>query len=148
MTKRTRDLIQRIVALGCTSEEAWKLRRIEKTLHRWAEQTCGVGNGNFSWSIERDETTGKPFRVTHSHNTGKLRRDAIADREAGALKRLHLLIADRNFRADPTGSGAGRLQYYHQTDPRGCALYLLRASDVRPGEQLDSVYSRGLAVCE
>lgn len=148
MTKRTTDLIQRIVALGLTTDEARKLRRIEMALHRWAEQTCGVGNGNFSWSIERDETTGKPFCVTHSHSGGKPRRQAIADREAGALKRLHLLIADRNFRADPTGSGAGRLQYYHQTDPRGCALYLIRASDIRPGESLDSVYSRGLPVCE
>jgi len=149
MTKRTTNLIQRTIALGFTSEEAWQLRRIEMTLHRWAEAECGDSNDHFSWSIERDEATGKPFRVVHPHKAGsKVRRESIPDREAGALKRLHLTVAARNFRADPTGSGDGRLQYHHQTDPRGCALYLVRASDVRPGEKLDEVYSRGLAVCE
>jgi hypothetical protein len=137
MTNRTTDLIQRIVALGFTTKEAWQLRRIEKTLHRWAEQTCGVGNGNFSWSIERDETTGKPFCVTHSQKAGsKARRESIPDRENGALRRLAAITVRHP-----------EIYGYHQTDPRGCALYLLRASDVRPGEQLDSVYPRGLAVC-
>jgi len=148
MTKRTKELIQRICALGFTVDEAWQLRRIEMTLHRWGEQECGDSNDHCSWSIERDEATGKPFRVVHPHSGGKSRREAVADREAGALKRLHLTVAARNFRVDPVGSGDGRLQYYHQADPRGCALYLLRASDVRLGERLDEVYSRGLAACE
>jgi len=149
MTKRTTELIQRITALGFTADEAWQIRRISMTLSRWGEQECGDSNDFASWSIERDEKTGKPFRVVHSHKAGsKVLREAIPDREAGALKRLHLLVAARNFRVDPAGSGEGRFQYYHQTDPRGCALYLLRASDVRPGEKLDEIYTRGLAVCE
>ena len=109
----------------------------EKTLHRWAEQKCGDSNDWASWSIERDETTGKPFRVTHPHKAGKARRESIPDRENGALRRL----------ASITVRYPG-IYGYHQTDPRGCALYLLRASDIRPGEKLDSIYSRGLPVCE
>jgi len=37
--------------------------------------------------------------------------------------------------------------YYHQGDPRGVALYLVRLSDVPPGASLDSYYTRGIAVC-
>ena len=147
MTKRTTDLIQRIVALGFQDEEAWQLRRIEMTLHRWAEQECGDQNDHCSWSIERDEKTNKPFRVTYPHKGNTRRREAIADLESGALKRLGKIVAGRNERVLTTTLDAQVLSY-HQTDPRGCALYLLRASDVRPGEKLDSVYSRGLAVCE
>ena len=138
MTKRTTALIQRIVALGFTSEEAWKLRRIEMTLHRWSEQECGDSNDHCSWSVERDEKTGKPFRVVHPHKTGsKSRREAIADLETGALRRLAAITARYP-----------EIHGYHQTDPRGASLYLLRASDIRPGKEPDSVYSRGLAVCE
>ena len=137
MTKRTTNLIQRIVALGFTSGEARQLLRIEKTLHRWAEQECGDSNDWASWSIERDEATNRPFRVTHPHKAGsKVRRESIPDRENGALRRLASITARYP-----------EIYGYHQTDPRGCALYLLRASDIRPGEQLDSIYSRGLAVC-
>lgn len=211
MTKRTADLIQRIVALGFTTEEAWQLRRIERTLHRWAEAECGDSNDWASWSIERAEPVelklvnwpnesgnvwlvesrpgglspiqefktrdkadkdavrahrrqqdkanrqaGKPFRVTHPHKAGsKVRREAIPDREKGALKRLDRIVAARNERWFAPNTEANRISEmpgfvlsYHQTDPRGCALYLLRASDVRPGEKLDSIYSRGLAVCD
>jgi hypothetical protein len=148
MTKRTTNLIQRTIALGFTSDEAWQLRRISRTLSRWGELECGTDAGH----IERDEATGRPrfynARARYVQANDPRAWSIIPDREAGALKRLHLLVAARNFRVDPTGSGEGRLQYFHQSDPRGCALYLVRASDIRPGEQLDSVYSRGLAVCE
>jgi hypothetical protein len=107
------------------------------TLHRWAEAECGDSNDHCSWSIDRDEKTGKPFRVVHPHNGSKVRRESIPDRENGALRRLAAITVRYP-----------EIYGYHQTDPRGCALYLLRASDVRPGEQLDSIYSRGLPVCE
>ena len=155
MTKRTTDLIQRIVALGFQDEEAWQLRRIEMTLHRWAEQECGDQNDHCSWSIERDEKTNKPFRVTYPHKGNTRRREAIADRETGALKRLARIVATRNERWFAPNTEANRISEmpgfvlsYHQTDPRGASVYLLRASDIRPGENLDSVYTRGLAVCE
>lgn len=89
------------------------LRKAQKTLHRWAELECGDGNDYASWAIERDEKTGKPYMVTHSHN-GYPRRERIADRETGALKRVAAVCR------------ASGLHYYHQTDPRGCALYVAR----------------------
>lgn len=137
MTKRTTDLIQRICALGFTSEEAWQLRRIEMTLHRWSELECGTDAGH----IERDETTGLPrfynARARYAQANDPRAWSIIPDRENGALRRLAAITVRH-----PEIFG------YHQTDPRGCALYLLRASDIRTGESIDSVYSRGLAVCE
>ena len=38
------------------------------------------------------------------------------------------------------------LTHYVQGDPRGCALYILRPSDVPDGELAESYYSRGVAV--
>ena len=55
-------------------------------------------------------------------------RTPIADREAGALRRVRAVCA------------ANGLHFYHQGDPRGCALYVAR-------EPLDgSNYTRGFAV--
>jgi hypothetical protein len=90
---------------------------------------CGSDRG----AIERDETTGKPyFRNAY---TGKRSRLPVADKEAGALRRLASIM----------------LRYpgllaYHQTDPRGAALYILQPSDVPAGIPLDCCYSRGIAV--
>jgi len=84
------------------------LRRAELTLQRWAELECGDSNDFASWAIERDEQTGKPYRVTYPHNSDKVRRYATPDREKGALRRVK-----------DTG-----LYFYHQTDPRGAALYV------------------------
>ena len=98
------------------------------TLHSWFEQECGSERG----CIERDETTGKPFW----RNQLSDRRWAMADRETGARKRLAKLMARY-----PS------LLAYVQTDPRGAALYVLRADLVESGEDIEQVYSsRGVAV--
>jgi hypothetical protein len=119
-TKQTTEMINRLVNTGVSFDDAWQLRRISMTLHRWHEMECGIGNG----CIERDETTNKPYWL----NSMTMRRHPIADREAGALRRLSRIMA--NY---PT------LSAYVQGDPRGAALYV--------GEQLtDSNYNRGIAV--
>lgn len=104
------------------------LRRAEMILHRWAELECGDGNNYQSWAIERDEATGKPFMTIYPHD-GKTRRYAVADREAGALRRVAALCKELN------------LHFYHQTDPRGCALYI----STEP--LTNSNYSRGIPCC-
>lgn len=110
-----------------TIEDASILRRAEITLHRWAEQECGDSNDYASWAIERDEKTGKPFMVRYPHK-GESRRSAIPDRETGALKRVRAVCSRLG------------LHFFHQTDPRGCALYVSR-------EPLtDSAYTNGVAV--
>lgn len=156
------ELYSKLQALGFTYEEAVALRRIEMTLHRWAEAEC---NGE----IEREEigiSAGKPFRVYEPPFMSDPRFPAvpamrkkylIADREAGALRRLKAIVFARNARArhvDPTLTKnpflktpeAGDVIPYHQTDPRGCALYLLKRSDLGDSP-INQVYNRGVAVC-
>lgn len=113
-----------------TIAHAHTLRRAEMTLHRWAELECGDSNDFQSWAIERDEKTDKPFMVRNVHSTGRVYRAATPDREAGAIKRVEQVCKELG------------LFYYHQTDPRGCALYV-------SNEPLtDSNYSsRGVACC-
>ena len=113
--------------LGIPIEDANILRRAQLTLHRWAELECGDGNDYASWAIERDETTDKPYMCRYPHD-GKMHRSPVADREAGALRRV-AEVCKRNS-----------LHFYHQTDPRGCALYVAR-------EPLTgSNYNRGVAM--
>ena len=109
-------------------DDANSLRRAELTLQRWGEQECGDSNDYNSWSIERDETTGKPYRCVYPHK-GEMRRYLVPDREAGALKRVAEICKRNN------------LHFFHQTDPRGCALYV-------SNEPLtDSAYTNGVSCC-
>lgn len=110
-------------------DDANALRRAQLTLHRWGEQECGDGNDYVSWAIERDDTTGKPFMVYHRFTKPHPERVSIADREAGALKRI-AEVCKRNG-----------LHYFYQTDPRGCALYVSNAP------LSDSAYTNGIACC-
>ena len=101
------------------------------TLHRWSEREC---NGE----IERDETTGKVFANSMAYINGYSKKNhtySIPDKETGALKRLDKIM-----------SKYPDLWYYNQTDPRGCALYIGKKSDLRDGEKIDAVYSRGFGV--
>lgn len=119
-------------------EDAAALRKVSMTLHRWHELECGVEAGH----VERDGENGegKPFfvsghRVSNAANGWRETRTPIADREAGAKRRLAKIMARY-----PT------LKAYIQGDPRGCALYILRPGDVPNGESADAYYSRGVAV--
>lgn len=151
------QLFNRLQNLGFTYEEAVSLRRIEITLQRWGELECGDDNGR---CIERDETTGKPFMTYERGTSGQRGRYAIADREAGAIKRLCKIVEARNSRAAQlhvANGGSlgdktpGFVTAYHQGDCRGCNLYLLTREQLtgHNGEQLpiDQYYTRGLAVC-
>jgi hypothetical protein len=125
---KTRILADNLNRRGIAASlaQAETLRRAEMTLHRWAELECGDGNDFASWAIERDEETGKPFMCRYPH-AGKSSRSPIADREAGALRRVAAVCKALNC------------HYYHQTDPRGCALY------VSAEPLTDSDYTRGIA---
>lgn len=130
MTKRERHnygiLINRLCELGIKIREVDTLRRIEMTLHRWAEHEC---NGD----IQRDEDTDKPYRVYEQSSSAT--RYPVADREKGALRRLKEFM-----------DKYPDLIEYHQTDPRGCALYILKKTDV-VDHPIDQIYNRGVAVC-
>jgi hypothetical protein len=64
-----------------------------------------------------------------------MRRSPIADREAGAHRRLKAIMGQY-----PT------LTAYIQGDPRGAALYILRPGDVPEGASVESYYNRGIVV--
>ena len=127
-TQKTLELMRRLSANGIDAafDQAETLRKAELTLHRWGELECGDGNDYASWAIERDEKTDRPYMVTYPHQ-GVTRRRAIPDREKGALKRV------------AAACKALGINFYHQTDPRGCALYV-SAEPIR-----DNDYTRGVA---
>ncbi len=136
MARNKYDAIESLVAAGIGREDAAALRRISMVLHRWSELEYGDDNGHASFAIERDETTGRPFMAIYPHSGRGMTRFRIADRERGALRRLATIM--ERYPA---------FLAHHQGDPRGCSLYIVPKSVLRPGDDLDSVYNRGIAVC-
>lgn len=120
--ERYRSYYETLRSYGITTEGAYVLLKIERALRRWAEAEC---NGD----IERGES-GAPYAVL----TGG-RRYAIPDREERALKRLEKIMGKYPH-----------LLAHHQTDPRGSTLTILRKADVADGEDIDSVYTRGVCI--
>ncbi len=129
MTKRQMEryrwLTNALSGSGFTQEEVDSLLRCSRVLSTWAEHEC---NGE----IQRDEVTDKPYWYS-TYSGEKIGR--TADREAGALRRAKALC-DRHG-----------VTLYHQGDPRGCALYVIRPGDVPDGEDVGAYYTRGIAVC-
>lgn len=132
MNKSTLEMLARLQKAGFTLDDSLALRRVAMTLHRWAEMEC---NGE----IERDEETGKTYRCNPNHSyTDPHDPRAMwrtADREKGALVRLAKIM--ERYPA---------FVAYHQTDPRGNSLYIVRREDIPAGANLDSCYNRGIAV--
>jgi len=131
MSKRKYDCVDTLRAAGISFDDAQALRRIAMTLSRWYELECGMDHG----AIERDDKTGKPFFTYDLGDSGKRGRYPIPDREKGAEKRLGAIMARYpDFRA------------YVQGDPRGASLYVLKPGDWHAGDDLSSIYTRGIAV--
>lgn len=116
----------RLMRLGFNADEVEQLRRIQMTLHRWHEREC---NGE----VEVDGETGNAYAVRYQSGHRAYR---IANKYAGAIKRLNKIM-----------EGKQGVQAYVQGDPRGCALYIVRDSDVPEGKHIESYYSHGIAVC-
>jgi hypothetical protein len=158
--KNDYDCVLALARLGFTDSDAYALRRIAMTLHRWHELECGDGNDYGSWTITRGrketrhgehagghgahyvfvhDDDGAPFLEHHHYRHGKgedsTSYSLIPDREKDARKRLAAIMARY-----PTFSA------YVQTDPRGASLYILRPGDVPEGADVSCYYSRGVAV--
>ena len=129
-TKERYEVISRLQKLGIDYDTAQQLRRISLTLQRWFEKECGTDNG----CIERDEATGKPY-WRYSNFDHPLTKYPVRDMEKSALARLRSIMKPLKG-----------LVPYVQGDCRGASLYILRKSDLKPGDNIDSVYSRGTAV--
>lgn len=125
MNRHRQNTFMQLARLGFTTSDAAALVRASATLHTWHEHEC---NG----AIQRDEETEKCY--WYNADTGReLWR--TADRETGARKRIEAIVARYPG-----------LRAYVQSDPRGCALYIIRPDDVPEGADIDGYYSRGIAV--
>ena len=116
--------------IDATREQVETLRRCSQTLSRVAEAECGDSGPTYGRVLERNETTGKPELVYYFHN-GRVQRFPVPDREAGALRRVQAVCK------------ALGLIYFHQTDPRGVALYVGKAEWLE-GQQAEQAYSSRL----
>lgn len=124
-------LLSRLAELGFTFGEAQQLRRIEMTLSRWSEHEC---NG----TIQRDgeDGDGKPRRYWENRMGEHVRGSLVPDRERGALARLARIMAIHP-----------ELVSYHQTDPRGAALYIVSRAELGD-RNLSGNYTMGVAICD
>ena len=133
---RVSALTETLLGLNFTDDEVSSLRRLSARLRLWYEREC---NGE----VARSETDGRTYEV-HVHNSpgGKIRRHPTRDHERSSERRLASIIAARNARVPDVPP----VYTYLQTDPRGAALYIMRAGDVPNGEHVESWYSRGIVV--
>jgi hypothetical protein len=102
--------------VNLTLVDARTLRRAQLTLHRWDELRCGwstPGEYGSSFVLVRDEDgDDKPYIEIHPNTSLGTRWETVPDRERGALRRIKAVCETY---------GAS---YYHQSDPRGAALYI------------------------
>lgn len=95
------------------TDHSWRvLRGCEKALHKWAEDEC---NGRIQW----DDETGEP----HLYRKDKFG-DYTGKGQPTFNKEDHYLDLARKQAA------RYGLQIFHQTDPRGCALYVYTKEDL------------------
>lgn len=113
------DAVRKATGASLNTDDARTLRRAAKVLHRWAALGCGTSpahNHMITLSVEQDEQTGKWTRRTAGNfgpgRSWAERREPQPDLEAPALARIRAVCEAHGLHA------------YHQTDPRGCPLYV------------------------
>lgn len=110
-----------------------RLCSIQKRLHQWAEQEC---NGAIQW--EEDPETGEEvprrYYLDGRYNSYTVKGSIVPNKGAKLIKEATRLAAE-----------CGGL-IYHQTDPRGCALYFYRLEDLR-NYPIDESYSTVALAC-
>lgn len=118
--ERTIRLYTRLMKLGYEYDEVTALLKASRQLTRWGEALC---NGD----VYRHENTRKPF---YKNGT------AYRDIEASALFKIGVIVGKHESH-----------QFYHQQDPRGCALYILPPDTIPANGTVESHYTHGIAVC-
>jgi len=98
------------------------LKRLARTLHKWAEDEC---NGAIQWEGIDEETPRRYY--ADSHGCYSKPGPIIRNKEQECLKTAARLVA------------AHGLSIYHQSDPRGVALYVYNAADAKG--RIDELYS-------
>lgn len=106
-TTRLYEMVDRITnRYGLPSETVLELMRLEKVLNTWQTHVC---NG----TKERDDKNGRVYWANSGERYGR-----TPDLETGAIKRITAICNEHN------------LEWYEQSDPRGCCLHIYHAADL------------------
>ena len=97
------------------------LKQCQRTLHLWAEKEC---NGEIQY--DNDGSARRYFPDGYGSFSGK--GQIVPDKSEAAMERDRSIAAKHG------------LSVYNQTDPRGCALYVYSAADLK-GRKIDECYS-------
>ena len=104
------------------NREEWAaLKRCERILHSWAEELC---NG----TIQETENGNYHRFYNDRYGSPTIQGPRIADKSERAVKRAQGIAALHG------------LSVYEQTDPRGCALHIYNAADLK-GRDVSAYYS-------
>jgi hypothetical protein len=109
-------------SLGLDWDEAETLRRASMTLRRWGEMECNC-------DVERIDG-----KVMIRYSSEQRKPVCIRDRETPALARCEAIAKRRG------------LVFYHQSDPRGAAVYIGKPESIPEGKALESYYTRLVCV--
>jgi hypothetical protein len=99
------------------------LKRLAKIIHKWNEDEC---NGAIQWHGDNEETPKRHFQDRQGCFT--IPGPTIQDKEKQSLESARKIAAKHG------------LSIYHQSDPRGCALYVYNVHDLK-GRKIDECYS-------
>lgn len=112
-----------------TAAEWASLKRLAKIIHKWNEDEC---NGAIQWEKDNEETPKRYFQDRYGCFT--IPGPTIQDKERQSIESARKIAARHG------------LSIYHQTDPRGIALYVYNAADSKG--RIDELYSSiGKPVC-
>jgi len=112
-----------------TAAEWASLKRLAKIIHKWNVDEC---NGAIQWHGDSKETPKRYFQDRYGYFT--IPGPTIQDKERQSIESARKIAARHG------------LSIYHQTDPRGIALYVYNAADSKG--RIDELYSSiGKPVC-
>lgn len=96
-----------------TTAEWTALKRCERTLHRWSEDEC---NGIIQY--DNDGTTARRY-YNDQYGSPTVPGPIVPDKSEMAMEQARKIAAKHG------------LSVYNQTDPRGCALHVYSAADLK-----------------
>jgi hypothetical protein len=112
-----------------SAAEWGSLKRLASTVHRWNEDES---NGAIQWEGDNEETPRRYY--LDDYGTYTKPGPVIVDKESKALESARKIASKHG------------LSIYHQTDPRGIALYVYNAAEAKG--RIDELYSSiGKPVC-
>lgn len=107
-----------------TAAEWASLKRLAKIIHQWNEDEC---NGAIQWHGDNEETPKRHFQDRYGCFT--VVGPTIQDKERQSLESAWKIAESHGY------------SVYHQSDPRGCSLYLYHACDIPKGRKIEECYS-------